>query len=184
MVLPEETLPPAERSRLADFDATFRRALRAAGYSEIRYFAVPAGFAMVTRVERMEIDGAPAPPATRWTIQASSVQTLSLISRLRDFFLAQPGHFRILVFIVSSLPFHQAPRGATRDEAVAWLDAGVNVLPAHIASQPAGEAATATVLVYEFVQPEAGRPAQLQRPGQFTVQQHLERAGVWAVLTR
>lgn len=156
------------------------QALDVAGYVEKSYFAVPDGFALVTRLEQIDPDGTPLDPPDRWSEEAGPVRQFDLRSILRALFTANPGYFRILVFVATPHPFSQSDQEVRREEAVAWLREGVNRLPDAVARQPYAPAFRTTALVYEFEQPESGDPQLVS--GRLTARTHLQRSGLLSAI--
>ncbi|NBB75495.1 MAG: hypothetical protein GVY35_17765 [Bacteroidetes bacterium] len=153
------------------------QALDAAGYVEKSYFAVPDGFALVTRLEQIRPDGTPLDPPDRWSAVAGPLREFSLRAFLRALFTSNPGHFRILVFVATPHPFSQSDQEVSQEEATEWLNVGFNRLPDAMARQLYTRAYRMTALVYEFEQPESD-DALLVTPGRLTARTHLARSGV------
>jgi hypothetical protein len=86
----------------------------------------------------------------------------------------------VIVFVAQDLPFSQSAETITAQQAQAWLTIGTNILPPEIAARPfAG--GHVTVLIYEFA--SDGTKVQVVT-SQLTGKQHLERAGVLAILDK
>jgi hypothetical protein len=101
-----------------------------AGYGEIAYYFVPKGFAIVSRLEQIKPDGTPLDVPDRWSREIAPPPVYSLRAYIEALFSANPGHFRVVVFIVTSEPFAEDTNTqVTRDEALKWLVRGSNKLP-------------------------------------------------------
>lgn len=195
IVLPEFPWPPPRASAqavlniggppgtLGLLDRDLSIVLENSGYDERSYFAVPGGFALVTRLEQTEADGRPKDGDERWAITVGPLQEFSLSAYLKALFTANPGYYRVLAFIISATPFAQSETTVGRDEAMRWLTRGLNVLPATLAEQPLTAEHRATVLVYEFEQRRSAsdRP-RVTVPGRLTARAHLERSSLWKEL--
>ncbi len=120
---------------LGDIDMIMRTALEASGYIEKSYFAVPDGFALVTRLEQINSDGSPKELPDRWSTEVRAMRQFTLKEYLRALFTANPGHYRIIVLIVTSYPFSQSDKIVDQKGAVDWLRRGLNKLPPLIASK-------------------------------------------------
>jgi hypothetical protein len=166
--------PKDEITRLGDVDKKLRRAFEAAGYVEKSYFAVPDGFALVTRLEQMNPDGTPRDPG-RWSLEKEPLRNFSLREYLRALFFADPGLFRVVVFIVTPHPFSQSDKVVERDEAMDWLRAGLDRLPSSVASQEYTDEFRTTALIYQFENPESGEPRL--SPSRLTGRDHLAGSG-------
>jgi hypothetical protein len=157
-------------------------ALDGGGYVERSYFAAPGGFAMATRLERIEADGTPK-QEERWSVAVQPLQSFSLGAYLRALFTAPAGYYRIIVFVVTSQPFAQSAERVSRDDALAWLHEGLNRLPDSIAAARYTERHAVTALIYQFEQP-GRQEAQLVLQGSPSGREHLERAMLWGALSR
>jgi hypothetical protein len=151
-----------------------------AGYVEKSYYGVPGGFALATRLEQIESDGASKPAAERWVVDAPRPITFSLAEYLRALLTAAPGFYRVTVFIVTGVPFSQSDTRITGDTAIRWLADGLNMLPRSIAQQAYSQDVSCTALIYEF-QWRDGRPAVLV-PSRLDGLTHLRKSGIWVAL--
>lgn len=192
--MPEFPWPPPEASAsyvlpdrlftsyrtVGDATGAILAALERNGYVERSFFRTePGGVALVTRLERIKDDGSPSTENERWPASAQRQESKQgLLDFLQGLFFVDPGHYRVIVFVVQDLPFSQSSNVITAEQAHAWLTSGANVLPREVANLPfAG--AHVTVLIYEFA--SDGRKVQVVT-SQLTGKQHLEKAGLLAVL--
>jgi len=178
------TAPSGPPGLLADVSARVLSALDQCGYSEHSFYAVPDGFALVTQLEQINRDGTPKQAPARWAADVPPLRSFSLSDYLKALFTANPGHYRILVFVVTSHPFSQAEASVGREEAERWLASGLNQLPDAIGKLPFSEAVACTALVYEFEQPEAGKEPVILIPSDLTGTDHLAKSRLWDALKR
>ena len=167
---------------LGDVSQAILAALEQNGYVERSFFrTAPGGVALVTRLERINDDGSPSAENERWTAAAQRLEsTRSLLDLLHGLFFVDPGHYRVIVFVLQDLPFSQSAETITAQQAHAWLASGANVLSPDIAALPfAG--GHVTVLIYEFA--SDGSKVQVVT-SQLTGKQHLEKAGLLTVLDK
>lgn len=185
-VLPRRLLEAAGAglSTLGDADGRLTAALDAAGYDERAYHGVPSGFALVTRLERINSDGTPTDQSARWRTDIRPIRAFSLREYLRALFTARSGHFRVLVFIVTSEPFNSSGSRARLATMELWSRSGLNVLPPSLRSAPYTENHAVTVLIYEFKKIRGSRITNVAIPGRLTGQMHLEKSGLLAQLER
>lgn len=169
-------LPPDPM--LATVDSILADELEAAGYSGIRYYRVPEGFAAVTRIEQIHSDGTPRPEPDRWA--SDPLPPGSLREFLRGLFQGNPGRYRVFVFPVTSRSFAPDTVEVTREEASAWLEEGFNVLPSVIGRRAFTPRHRISALVYEFEQPAAGEAAVQSLPSGVPALDHLERSGLFS----
>lgn len=168
--------------RLGDVDALLSDALEHAGYTEKSYWSVPLGFALATRLEQIDAAGKPKPPPARWSAEMPRLTGgFSLRAYLRALFTAEPGFYRIVVFIVTSALFSDSNQPVTSDEARAWVAKGLNALPESLAGQPYGSDVVCTAMIYEFER-QSGSEAQPLVPSPLDAHAHLVGSGLWAAL--
>jgi len=146
-----------EITLLKDVDKNLRRALEESGYIEKSYLAVPDGFALVTHLEQINRDGTPKEPG-RWSLEKEPLRSFSLGEYLRALFFADPGLFRIVVFVVTPHPFPRSGEVIERDDAMDWLRDGLNRLPPSVENQDYTDEFRITALIYQFEKPETGEP--------------------------
>ncbi len=156
-------------------------ALERNGYVERSYFQTkPGGVALVTRLERINEDGSPASQQERWSAGKQDYASKDLVGFLRGLFFVDPGHYRVIAFILQDPSFVQSDHVISADEARKWLTSGGNVLPPEIARLPFGDG-HCTVLVYEFAS-DGSKVALVE--SKLTGKQHLEKSGLLTVLQR
>lgn len=165
------TLPLLMNARslvdLGDANRVLRGALTRSGYDTISYFEVPRGFALVTRLEQIEATGEPKRGASRWAVDALKVtiSDFSLTGYLRALLTANPGHYRIIVLIVTDYPVWQSAHSVSFDQAISWIHGGMATLPREIAAKPWLQDSACMALVYEFIRTDGHAPEVLVRGG-------------------
>ena len=166
------TASEASERRLEHVDRALTNALERAGYTERSYYSVPGGYALATRLERIDEQGQSAAGDARWIVGAVPGRSFSLSEYLAALFDASPGRFRIVVLVVSAQPFRATGAAPSAEAARAWVSAGFNTLPAEIAARPYLADVVTTALIYEFEKPPAGA-AEFRSPGHISADQHL-----------
>jgi len=170
-----DTKTPAQ---LKDVDAVLEESLREAGY-ELSYFSVERGFALVSRMERITDAGAPYPdPQLRFDSSLKLIDHFSISDYLKALFFAPPGYFRIIVFIVSPVPFSATGKPISSDEANAWLEHGANLLPSAVGARRYSQDYVCTALIYEFEKRDTNRHPVERHPGRLTAATHLSMSGI------
>ena len=172
---------PAVAKTLGDVDSKLASALNINGYRERRYYAVPDGFALVTRLEQIEKDGRSKQPPARWKVKATWTDS-GIRGLLKALLTANPGRFRVIVFILTDIPFTQTEASVSENEAVKWLSGGMNVLPPQVEAISYSKRYDVTVLIYEFEKTEDKSP-QCNHPSRLGAHEHLEKSGLWAALS-
>ncbi|MGO9108200.1 MAG: hypothetical protein ACLP9L_03110 [Thermoguttaceae bacterium] len=182
-LIPRQLLPtPAEKAapKLKHVAYQLERALDNAGYSERSYYAIPNGFALVSRLEQFKEDGSPEKPPARFDLEVRPQVEFSLMWYLKALFTAQRGHFRLIVFAVTDVPFvSDQQRITSRDEAVRWLEAGMTKLPEQVGTKDFAPDYDLIALIYEFERPTPDHDFSLKVPSTLQGQTHLEKAGLW-----
>jgi hypothetical protein len=179
-VLPDNLF--GNRHTVEEVVAAIIAALEANGYVERSFLPIEAGegVAVVTRLERITSDGSSVVGPQRWP-GAGQNYSDNLSGFLRGLFFVEPGHYRIIVFILSDLPFSQSSGTVTRDEARDWLKKGTNTLPRETAKGPF-DGMHCTVLVSEFA--SNGRAVRVVESSSLTGKQHLTKAGLLSLLEK
>ncbi len=181
-VLPDGLL--ASYHTVGEVTSAILNALEQSGYVERSFYETKqGGVALVTRLERINDDGTPSAAAERWPdIGERYRSSESLIDFLEGLFYVDPGHYRVIVFVLQDIPFAQSATGVTAEEARAWLTSGANVLPAQVAARPFGGAngGHCTALIYEFA--SDGTKVHVV-DSRLTGKEHLEKAGLLASLS-
>lgn len=162
---------------LGDANVVLQAALQQTGYAETSYYSVPDGFALASKLEQTDPDGPSRPEHDRWSIELQKMSRFSLGDYLRALFTANPGHYRIIVFIVTDVPVTQSSERLTVDEAIAWLRGGQQGLPPEIAQLPWTPATTCTALIYEFIREQQNPQPRVVVPGALGGMTHLKLAG-------
>ncbi len=155
-------------------------ALESGGYVERSYFSTEAGgVAMVTRLERINDDGTPAPAAARWALKQPPDGAISeAMSFLRGLFFVERGHYRTIVFMLQDQPFTQGDKPANEKEARDWISRGANLISPDVGRKPfAGSHCTA--LIYEFA--SDGSAVRLVE-SRLTGKDHLAKSGLLTAL--
>jgi hypothetical protein len=167
-----------ERSsaKLQDVARVLEGAFQSAGYGDSSYFAIPEGFAMVSRLEQINADGTPKGDPDRWSTRVRPFTKFTLSAYVRALFVATPGHFRVVVFVVTPVPFNQSNRTVASTEATAWLMEGLDALPSSIGNVKVTVETKLTALIYEFVRQTLDDPVDLQLPSALLGATHLQRS--------
>lgn len=164
--------------KLSDANYALRYLLAQGGYEEVRYYAVPGGFAMVTRLERINSDGVPT-ESGRWDFARSFNGPFTIADYLRALFIAPPGYYRIIVFVLTPRPI-SAEGTITGRDAEAWFTNGGISLPDEIGKRRYTEYYQFSVLIYEFERSADEEETSVRRPGLPFVQ-HLKGAKLEAL---
>lgn len=164
----------------ADAEARLGSALDRAGYHQRGLFSVPNGFAIVTQLERIDANGAPS-GARRWSVAESS-SAFSLEAYFTRLLYADPGRYRLVVLVISDVPFSATGGYLTASDASDLASVGLNALPKTLADEIYSPNHRCTALIYEFRKGSNAEP-ELVTPSPLPGRDHLTRARIWAALT-
>ena len=183
-VIPRTLLEPKlGPTRLRNADQRITEALEQNGYYERRYYAVPEGFALVTRMEQIESDGTSKQGPQRWTLQPPLYAEFSITAYFAALLRGMPGYYRVIVFVVTPFPFEQSTAKVTPNEIEEWYSGGLNRLPPSIGNlEFSHEGYACTALIYEFERPPEVDEPRIRLPGRIPGRIHLVKAGIWEKL--
>lgn len=170
-----EVLPTVllrDKATLGDVASALDVALVTVGRHEVRYYAVPNGFAMVTRLEAIDEDGNSIGDVDR--------DRVDFMTYIRNLFWVPPGYYRMVVFVVTDQLFESTGAALDRAQANALLNRGFNALPPELSGRLYSDEYRTTALIYEFRKDRQREVAQVLSPGRFAAHHHLERIGWFA----
>lgn len=155
-------------------------ALNRVGYSQYSFYNFPHGFALVSRLERINDDGRPAADAFRY--MPSNQTDFSLTEYLSGLFVAPVGHYRQIVFIVTDLPVVANGAPLSENGASRVLHGGASGLSARLRTIPFSANHDVIALIYEFQ--KTGRVGQMRQmdASPLSAQAHLVRSGLYTAL--
>jgi len=154
--------------------------LTRAGYTEIRYWGAPNGFAIVTRVE--PIDKQARPVKGDWMLQHASLdprQSESIFDYifkvLRQLLSAPISHSRIFLFVITDDDKIDHPTvSMTPEIGEAWINRGGRIgLTDEQRAHPIGSKHKLIVFIYEFRINQQSEPELLVRDDEHSVEDHL-----------
>ena len=98
---------PSASATLGDASGFIGEALRKAGYVDQRWFPIGAhyehGFAVTTRLERIDEDGTPKSLVERWLPQYPEAASLRWLTGSAETYLPRPGRYRVLLVAFTDL---------------------------------------------------------------------------------
>ncbi len=163
-------------------ERALRTALAAKGYDDRSYYAVPGGFALATRAERFLPDGRPAPAPRRWAMAPTALVDWTQLRHpgqwVDAFRQADPGHYRVLVFLVTDRDRTTGAAPVGIETAEAWTQGGADRLPQAIAALPLGPDHHLEVLVYEFARTAVNAEPVFVPTSALGARAHLHGAGL------
>jgi hypothetical protein len=145
---------------LGDAMASVARNLRQAGYADLRWFPIGAnyehGFAVTTRLEQTDQDGAAKPFADRWPAEYAEAANLQWLTDCRTPYLARPGRYRVFLVAFTDLhvPVPGRPVRVDTSTAMDGPDFPVTAIPTR---RRVTAAYRVGVYIYEY---ESGAPGE------------------------
>ncbi len=164
---------------LGDVDAKLVEALDKAGYGERSYYWIPGGYALATRIERMDDDGAPHKP-DRWNLNPSLMRNFDLVVFLKALVSAPVGRYRVFVFTVTSQAYKSDTAEPSYETAVKWAGSGASALTPEIAQQPYTKEHAVKARIYEF-EKSGGKGRQMD-PSALSGADHIARSGIQSAM--
>lgn len=167
------------KASMGDVDQWLSSALFQAGFTDVGYFVIPHGFALVAQLDdadahvRSAADKKPWPIGIRWLA--------GLGGALGDLFKGRGGDYFLLSFIVSTEPFGPNDEQFRVREAMSLAGRGFNVLPRVVATSTFEPNCVVTALLYEFKTVEPDQPAVKVQPS-IEVRDYLARSGLLKLL--
>jgi hypothetical protein len=180
--------PPSPPSTLGDAARLVDGTLRDAGFVERRWFPIGAryehGFAVTTRLERLDEEGLPKPAINRWPSQYPDAATLRWLAGSAEPYLPGRGRYRVMLVAFTDLgvPLPGRPQRWDESTAMEGPEMPATELPLE-RRLPADARVCVYIYEYEakatdgagrFVAPDAKLPAAAR----------LERAGLSSLVAR
>src|SRR5215510_14305544 len=178
---PDVLVDGPSAATLGDNASRLEGLLRRAEFDSWGYFRAPGGFALVTRVERLDGEtGKQLAGDQRWSdrVAYASISPGAILSAI--FATSRPrGYYRVFVFLVTDDPPMTRPAGAAETFATAsrWAMFGRSSLPNAIRTQPVTANHELIVLVYEFEKVQGGETTHYS-PSRWSLDHHLETLGL------
>jgi hypothetical protein len=176
---------PAASTTLGDAARAVEGALRRAGYADQRWFPIGGqyehGFAVTTRLERIDKYGTPKPTGERWLPQYPDAASLLWLGGSTEPYLPTSGRYRVLLIAFTDLHIHVPGRPARLDESTAMDGPGFPraTIPSRRHVPPGYRVG---VYVYEFeATSDDGEGKFVPRDADLPASAHLERSGLSAL---
>ncbi|MFT3683842.1 MAG: hypothetical protein QM783_02760 [Phycisphaerales bacterium] len=181
MVLSEKFL--IESKTLGDVDKRLVAALSPLGYTDLTYFEMANGYALITAMEGFDDTGKSTLEPHRWSCQPPPLSGREIRTYVKALADSRVGHFRVFLFAV-------CPAFVTTDEEVnfksyrAIQKNGERSLPERLAQRDTAQSYRCHVLVYEFVRPSGASEPYFECHSGLSAGDHLNKSGIAAGLTK
>ncbi|VEH21039.1 Alpha-agarase precursor [Chryseobacterium nakagawai] len=149
---------------IGDINSKLTNALRINKYTRISYYYVSEGFALVTQLEQTDKAGRPFPEESRWKYKNNKQYFFSLKDYINSLFIAQPGYYRCIVFIINRNPISFSDSEASPEIMNMMMSEGATSLPDEIGQQNFTSQHKVTALIYQFKKSESSDTAELLSP--------------------
>jgi tetratricopeptide (TPR) repeat protein len=184
-VIPDGMVRGSSRGKDITLDSVSRRlaeALDMATYFQRSFYATPQGFSIATQLEKINPDGSPV-INNRW-VGSELGSAFSLARYLERLLFAEPGRYRLVVFLVTDQPvlFSQG-REIDKQQAEKLVLGGAMTLPSDLRRRAYTDGHNCFVLVYEFAKTENGKVETIV-PSSLPGRVHLDRAKLWVALEK
>jgi len=166
-------------STLNDVADRLAVALYKNGYDEHGYYPIEDGFAIATHIEQMNENGT-SKESGRWSVNPE-IKIFSLRDYLQALFTAPHGHYRVIVFAVTTHPVRTSEEEVTRQQVTGWLSGGYRSLPNEIGRREFSVNYKCTALIYEFK--GNGKQSAFVDPSELQGRTHLIKSGLLAALS-
>lgn len=162
-------------------------ALNRAGYAEWGFYCVRGGFALVTKLEKINASTkVPLPGPARWQTGAAplvdwrdGVSLAGIIEALRS---RDAGRYRMLIFYVTSRQVTPTSTEPTAAFGTVLIREATDELPTALHFRPYTASHRVRVVIYEFRRPSVAATPSLVNET-LPARAHLEAAGIWGRLS-
>lgn len=178
----KDVLKKSNGNSFKDIDSLLVNAFKKCGYYETGYYAVPRGFALVSRMERIYENANSFPDSVRWINDNKPIIKFTLRDLIRLLFTANPGYYRTIVFIVTDTPCLEKETALSKDDVSDWLYSGGKSLPHEIGRLPMSDSTEVISYIYEFSKERSDTVASQTLPSMHQGRTHLEHAGLLTFL--
>ncbi len=166
-------------------------ALDEAGYTDRKWYLVHtdanlAGFVVTTRLEQIDSTGVARPGAERWSSKFPSSDGLSFFRYVKELIIPVSGHYRMLLFAVTSLPTTSAGASPALTQVEDWLKQGSADIPTELRAFNYSPSEGVAMYVYEFSSRSADEPAVFVDTSEstLTASAHFNTSGLASALTQ
>jgi len=159
----------------SDLNLYFQDRLQRGGYNAFSYFRAPGGFVMTTRVEAINIDGAPR-AWRRWSPEVTSVQGQWPYRLFQGITSDKEGYYRLLaIFVTTDVSGPDESKPVDLALMKRWLNGATGLFP-DLIDKPIPKHEVYYIYLYELHQQE-GKQAEQITPAA-DISEQLRRTGV------
>lgn len=178
------TAPPTDLS-FGEVAGHLASALRHAGYATVQPYPVGSqyqhGFAVTTRLERIDEDGTLAPPPERWSAIHPEASNLRWLAGAREMTLPGPGYYRVMLIAFTDLPIGATSRAPAWNEET--LMEGPDAPPPLPTARRAAPQFRFGVFIYEYRARRSDNKGSFVASTRLPAVAHVRSSGLSALLT-
>ena len=154
-----------------------------AGYlGHKQYYYVESGYAMTTSLEAINKDGSPLSGGARWDVSVSGRNKLSMYETFKSIFLKTESDFRVFAFVVMPAAASIKSKSSTSVSSLQDLiEHSYPSLPNNLEGIILDKK-TLSIFVYHYHQDDVGEVPMLEISNRLSVDDHLKRSGLSALL--
>ena len=171
---------------LDDLNSLIRDALERGEYYDTGYYGIPEqpdGFVLVTRLEKIEVDGSPVALSERWVTEVDQQVDFNLSRYLKSLFVADEGFYRVIAFVVTSQDITSWGETVSAKVFEKMISEANPSLMNSTAKQSVTDTHTIYALIYEFAKgcEDCNSETQVKQliPGKIQSRTHLYKANIW-----
>jgi hypothetical protein len=170
--------------KLNDINYVIKTALESAGFSELHYYEIPGGFALLTRIERFDHEsGDSAPDNYRWTKEYLSPK-LNILEIIKALSFERSGYFRVILFTITSETVQQSNKMfLDYNDFSDFIGDGVPTLPTEIGNRNFSTNIKCIAWIYEFEKRKGDANAVFRLESTFSALVHLCNAKILMYLS-
>ncbi len=154
-----------------------------AGYlGHKQYYYVESGYAMTTSLEAINKDGSPLSGGARWDVSVSGRNKLSMYETFKSIFLKTKSDFRVFAFVVMpAAAFIKSKSSTSVSSLQDLIEHSYPSLPNNLEGIILDKK-TLSIFVYHYHQDDVGEVPMLDISNRLSVDDHLKRSGLSALL--
>ncbi|MBK9985213.1 MAG: hypothetical protein IPP15_23155 [Saprospiraceae bacterium] len=172
----------ANCKKFGDVSSIIDNALGANDY-EKRYFSIPNGFAITTKLEVINEDGSSKNQPDRYDFSMNSLlKIIDIRDYLNALFFGKSGYYRSIVFIITDQPFGSSANKVSETEIKELMSKGDYFLSNEFKNNPFTINHQVIALIYEFQIKESDKLALLSPPIRLTARTHLTKSNIISIL--
>lgn len=169
---------------IKEVDQNISTTFNTAGYKgHTHYYYVKFGYAMTTNLERINEDGSPVKGSQRWQVDIAGLTNPTMYTTFKSIFMKTEVELRMFAFVIMPAQTAiQSNKGSSSIGAMQNLiEHSYTSLPKDIESM-AMDKKTLTILVYHYHQDDVGQVPMLDTSNKLSVDDHLIKSGLGALL--